>query len=309
MKDFKITRKLMGSVFEFIVADDEQVRAEQYLEEGISEVIRLEKLLTEFADSSETWLVNENAGIEPVQVSEESYKLVQRCVGLSQLTQGAFDITVGPLKKLYNFKTGDSRFPNSENLKRTLNLVGYEQIQLLADRYIYLPKKSMRIGFSAIGKGYAADCVAKIWKDAGVKSGVINASGDLTVIGNKYDGQQWEIGIADPDHPEKALFYLPLKDASVATSGNYEQFFMKDGVRYGHTINPKTGLPVSGIKSVTVVGPSAELCDALATTVYVMGTDVGMHLIDQLPGTNCLIIDDRNKMSKSANLNFEYGRK
>ena len=309
MKDFKVTRKLMGSIFELIVADDNQERAEHQLQVGIEEIMRLEKLLTEFADSSETALVNRNAGITPVKVSEESYKLVERCVALSQLTQGSFDISVGPIKKLYNFKNGNSVFPNPQDLKIALDSVGYEKIHLLADRHLFLPKKSMQIGFSAIGKGYAADSVKRIWKEAGVESGVINASGDLTVLGNKYNGRPWEIGIADPDHPEKAMYYLPLKDVSVATSGNYEQFFMKEGVRFGHTINPKTGLPVSGIKSVTIVGPSAELCDALATAVYVMGIDVGMHLIDQLPGTHCLIIDDRNKISKSTNLNFEYARK
>jgi len=308
MRDFKATRKLMGSIFELIVADDDQERAEHHLLMGIEEIMRLEQLLTEFANSSDTSLVNKNAGIRPVKVSEESYRLVQRCINLSQLTQGSFDITVGPLKKLYNFKNGNSGFPNSLNLKTALGLVGYEQINMLANTHLYLPKPLMQIGFSAIGKGFAADSVKRIWKEAGVESGVINASGDLTVLGNKYNGQPWEIGIADPEHPEKALCYLPLKDVSVATSGNYEQFFMKDGIRFGHTINPKTGLPVSGIKSVTIVGPSAELCDALATAIYVMGVEVGMHLINQLPGTHCLIIDARNIISKSANLNLEYAR-
>jgi FAD:protein FMN transferase len=306
MKDFKITRRLMGSLFELIIADDDQERAGHYLDVGINEIVRLEKLLTEFSDTSETSQVNRNAGISPTRVSTETYRLVQRCVQLSKLTQGAFDITVGPLKSLYNFKNGNGAIPNDENIKNVLGQTGYENIYFLDNNHLYLAKTSMKIGFSAIGKGYAADSVKKIWLEAGVQNAVVNASGDLTVIGKNANGQPWQIGIADPDQPDKVLFYLPLNNGSVATSGNYEQFFMQDGVRYGHTINPKTGLPVTGIQSVTVLGPGGELCDALATAVYVMGIEVGMHLIHQLPGTHCLIIDDKNQLHQSENLNFEY---
>lgn len=305
MKDFKVTRKLMGSIFELIIADDDQAKAEFYIEAGIKEIQRLEELLTEFADSSETSLVNINAGIAPVRVSEETYMLVKRCVQLSELTQGAFDITTGPLKHLYHFKNGNSPFPAPSFIQAALSYTGYKNI-VFGENTLFLPKKNMKIGFSAIGKGYAADCVKRLWLEAGIKNAVVNASGDLTVIGNNAHGEPWVIGIADPDRPDKILLHLPLKSGSIATSGNYEQFFMRNGIRYGHTIDPKTGLPVTGVKSVTVLGPGAELCDALATAVYVMGVEAGMHLINQLPETHCLIIDDRNQLHKSANVNFKY---
>ena len=162
----------------------------------------------------------------------------------------------------------------------------------------------MRISFAAIGKGYAADRVKSLLVNKGIQSGVINASGDLTAWGRNEDGSPWKVGIADPNDPTKIVLWIPIENASVATSGDYEQYFMRDGIRYSHTIDPKTGHPVTGIKSVTIVSPSAELSDALATAVFVMGKDVGMNFIEQLPHTHAVIIDEKNKISTSSKLNI-----
>jgi thiamine biosynthesis lipoprotein len=161
----------------------------------------------------------------------------------------------------------------------------------------------MHISFAAIGKGYAADCVMKLWKQRGIKSGVINASGDLTLWGKRANGSNWKVGIASPDNKDEIILWIPVEEGSVATSGDYEQFFVHDGIRYSHNINPITCKPLTGIKSVSVVSSSAELCDALCTAVYVMGVEVGLHFINQLPKTHCLIIDDANKIHHSKNLN------
>jgi thiamine biosynthesis lipoprotein len=163
----------------------------------------------------------------------------------------------------------------------------------------------MHIAFGAIGKGYAADMVKRKLIQRGVTNGVINASGDLTTFGRRADGSLWKVGIADPNDPTRLLFWIPLENASVATSGNYEQFFELNGIRYSHNIDPRTGMPVRGIKSVTIVSSSAELSDALATAVTIMGVDVGLHFIEQLPGTHCIIINDQNKIFMSRNLRVE----
>jgi len=301
-----MTRKLMGSAFELIVLEDDKNLAELALEAGLNEIKRLEELLTEYEQTSFTSLLNKNAGKIPMQAEEEVYDLLKRCINVSQLTQGSFDITVGPLKKLYNFKNERFILPDKKAVKNALKLTGYQNISLLEDRNIFLQKTGMHISFNAIGKGYAADRVKKLWTNMGIQNGVVNASGDLTVLGKKADGEAWKIGIADPDDPEKILCYLPIDNASVATSGDYEQYFVKNGIRYAHTIDPKTGKPVTGIKSVTVISPGAELSDALATAVFVMGIKTGIHFINQLPHTHCLIIDDHNRISHSANLTFEY---
>jgi FAD:protein FMN transferase len=305
MTEYRRHERLMGSAFELIIVHDNEQLAQLYLEQGITEIKRIETLLTEFRPDSDTVRINEQAALQPIAIDPEVYDLIARCIRLSALTQGAFDITVGALKKLYRFKQGDYSIPHRDIIRTALHLTGYQHIMLLPDYHIRLSKAGVRLSFAAIGKGYAAHCVKQLWLEAGVTDGVINASGDLTVIGHRADGAPWRIGIANPDQSDKMLCYLPIIDGSVATSGDYEQYFMLDGQRYAHTIDPRTGLPLTGIKSVTIIHPHAELCDALATAVYVMGVEAGMHLIHQLPDTHGMIITDDNRYISSKNLIFE----
>jgi thiamine biosynthesis lipoprotein len=291
----------MGSSFELIVVEEDETIALRRLEEGTAEIRRIEALLTEFSPDSYTALLNRHAGEHPVRADPEVYQLIQRCLHLSAITQGAFDISAGALKALYNFKEHQARVPDAALLSRTLAAVGHRYIQLAGDA-VFLSKKGMRIGFGAIGKGYAADKVRSLWKSQGVKAGVINASGDLTAWGLQPDGNPWRVGIADPRDPSRILLWLPVDDAAVATSGDYEQYFEIDGVRYSHNIDPRTGVPVRGIQSVTIISPSAELSDALATAVTVMGTTAGLHLIDQLPEVHGIIIDDQHRLLSSKNI-------
>ena len=294
--------RLMGSDFEFVIVDEEP---EMALNNAIDEVKRIELLLTEFSETSQTSLINQHAGVQPVFVDEEVYRLIKRSKELSVLTQGAFDITCGPLKRLYNFKGETFQFPDTASINNALGKIGADKIQLKEPNRVFLDKPGMHIAFGAIGKGYAADMVKRKLIEGGITSGVINASGDLTAFGRRMDGSMWRVGIADPNDPSRVLFWLPVENACVATSGNYEQYFEVNGIRYSHNIDPRTGLPVKGIKSVTIVSPSAELSDALATAVTVMGVDVGIHFIEQLPGTHCLIITDQNKIFTSRHLRIE----
>jgi thiamine biosynthesis lipoprotein len=297
----QVHTRLMGSSFELIVAEEDEAVADLRLEEGIAEIRRIEGLLTEFSTDSQTALLNNHAGQRPVKVDPEVYQLIRRCIHLSHVTQGAFDISAGALKALYNFKERQARLPDAALLSATLAAVGHRYIQLDGDT-VFLSRKGMRISFGAIGKGYAADKVRALWKSQGVKAGVINASGDLTAWGLQPDGNPWRVGIADPRDPARILLWLPVDDAAVATSGDYEQYFEIGGVRYSHNIDPRSGVPVKGIKSVTIVSPSAELSDALATGVTVMGPSAGLHLIDQLPEVHGIIIDDKDRLLASKNI-------
>ncbi|MBC8151399.1 MAG: FAD:protein FMN transferase [Bacteroidetes bacterium] len=298
----RVNVRLMGSDFELIVVDESPERGHRHVRAGIDEIRRIEAVLTEFSETSQTARINRQAGVEPVVVDAEVYGLLGRCLQLSRLSQGAFDVSAGALKPLYNFKRGLAGFPERAVLNTVRQRVGYQHIDLLPDNRVFLRKKGMRIGFGAIGKGYAADCARALLEARGVKHGVINASGDLTAWGAQPDGSAWKIGIADPGRPDRVIRWLPLRNASVATSGNYEQFFDHNGVRYAHILDPRSGLPTRYLKSVTVINPSAELSDALATVVAVTGAEVGMHLINQIPHTHCLLIDDRNKVFTSKNL-------
>jgi FAD:protein FMN transferase len=301
-QEYRRQARLMGSAFEFVILADDDETGEALLNTSVEEVKRIEYLLTEFSETSQTSLINRNAGLDPVEVDVEVYEIIKRCKQISAITQGAFDITAGLLKKMYNFKGQQFTMPTEVQINDALTRVGYRDVTLLEGNRVRLAKPSMHISFGGIGKGYAADKVKELLIGKGVTSGVINASGDLSAWGTRTDGKPWKVGIANPDDASKKIASIPVQNFSVATSGDYERFFELDGVRYSHTINPKTGKPITGIKSVTIVSPSAELSDALATSVTVMGAEVGLHFIEQLPHTHCLIITGDNRILTSKHL-------
>ena len=169
---------------------------------------------------------------------------------------------------------------------------------------VFLKEKGMRIGFGGIGKGYAADRAKAMLRTLGVSNGIVNASGDLNAWGVQPNGKPWTIGVADPEKTNSPFSYLDITDRAIATSGNYEKVAIIDGKPYSHTIDPKTGFPVTGIKSVTIISPSAEFSDALATPVMVMGVTVGLDLINQMKGIACILIDDSNQLFTSKNINI-----
>lgn len=306
-KEFRNSCKLMGNTFEFtVVADDETIAGNSFTR-AVEEVRRIEALFTTFNDNSYTNQVNAKAGIEPVKVDPEVFQLVERSIRISQLTGGAFDISYGSIdKRLWNFDREMTSLPDPEKARAMVKLIDYRNIILDKNEHsIFLAQPGMRIGFGGIGKGYAADRAAVILQECGIGSGLVNASGDIKAWGHQADGDQWKIGISHPDEPAVAFSYLSLNDNAIATSGNYEKFAWINGRKYSHTINPKTGLPVTGIKSVTVVAPSAELADAMATPVTIMGVKAGLHLIDQLPGFACIIIDDDNTIYSTKNIQLQ----
>jgi len=164
----------------------------------------------------------------------------------------------------------------------------------------------MKIGFGGIGKGYAAMKTAELMKQHGINSGIVNAGGDLFTWGDGDMGEGWKVAIADPKATGDMMAYLSLKNQSIVTSGDYERFAMINGVRYAHIIDPKSGWPSKGIKSVSVISDDAELADALATSIFVMGQENGLHLINQLPGIECMIIDDKDEMKTSEGLQLKW---
>lgn len=303
-KIFKKVERLMGNRFEISTVDTDQARANTIIDLGIAEIQRIEKLLTTFHESSQTQQINQFAGIRAVDVDQEVYDLVARSIRISELTQGAFDLSYGSVdKSLWNFDTEMKSLPSPETAKAMIRLINYKNIVMDPDkRTVFLKEKGMRIGFGGIGKGYAAEMAKAVMIKNGALSGVVNASGDLTTWGKQPHGSEWTIGIADPDSKDQPFSYMQISDMAVATSGNYEKFVMINGRKYSHTINPKTGLPVTGIKSVTIISPNAELSDALATPVTVLGVKVGLDLINQMKQIACIIIDDNSKIFTSKNI-------
>ncbi len=294
----------MGNRFEISVVAEDEAWANDRIGEAVAEIQRIEALLTTFNDHSQTNQINAQAGIAPVRVEREVFELIRRSLLISELTQGAFDITYGSIdKSLWNFDTTMTSLPDAETAKRMVRLINYRNVVLNeANASVFLKEKGMRIGFGGIGKGYAAEMAKRLLLQKGVKSGIVNASGDLTAWGSQPNGSPWTIGVADPNAKNQPFSYLNISNVAVATSGNYEKYAVIGGKKYSHTIDPKTGLPVSGIKSVTILSPNAEIADAMATPVTVMGVRVGLDLINQMQGMACIIIDDKDRIFTSKNI-------
>jgi thiamine biosynthesis lipoprotein len=305
-KAFRKTLPLMGNRFELTVIARDETWAMDRIDAGIAEIRRIEKLLTTFHEDSETSLINRNAGIVPVEVSRETFDLIDRSVRISRLTQGAFDITYGSIdKRLWNFDVTMTALPDKETARRMVRLINYRNVLLDREQCtVFLKEKGMRIGFGGIGKGYAAERAKMIMMAMGVDSGIVNASGDLAIWGYQPDGSPWTIGIVDPNARGQLFSYLNVTNLAVATSGNYEKYALINGKKYSHTINPRTGLPVTGIKSVTILCPDAEFADAIATPVMIMGIRAGLDLINQLKDVEAIVIDDDDQIYHSANLRF-----
>lgn len=301
---FKKQVRLMGNQFEISVVDSREKTANEWIEAGINHIREIEYLLTTYSETSDLYRINESAGIKPVAVHKETFAIIERSLQISALTQGAFDISYGSVdKRLWNFDTQQNELPDPETARKMVRLINYRNIMLDKEKQtVFLKEKGMRIGLGGIGKGYAAEKTRNYLKSLGAKAGIVNASGDLTTWGNQPNGKPWTIGIANPNHTASAFSFIEVSDMAVATSGNYEKYIIVNGKKYSHTINPKTGLPIQGIKSVTVISPNAELADALTTPIAIMGIEAGLFLINQLNGVEAIIIDDDDRVYLSNHI-------
>lgn len=299
--------KLMGTRFEFTAVAKDIKLADEGIENGIKEVKRIESLISSWDKASQTSTINNNAGIQPVTVDKELYDLIERSLRISSLTNGAFDISFASVGNLWRFDGTMEKPPSKAAINISISKINYKNIILNPqDTSVFLKEKGMSIGFGGIGKGYAAEQAKEVMIALGITSGVVSAAGDLTTWGTREDGKMWDVAIAKPDKSKRIIAWLQANNTSIVTSGNYEKFFMHEGKRYSHIIDPRTGYPTSGIKSATVVCTNAELGDALATTMFVMGQTEGLALINQLNGIECLLITDDDRLISSNNLDINY---
>jgi thiamine biosynthesis lipoprotein len=297
---------LMGSRFDISVVATDSAEGNKYIDLAVYEIKRIEALISSWDSHSQTSEIIRNAGIKPVKVDRELFELIERSLAISNLTDGAFDISYASMDRIWKFDGTMNRMPPESEIKASVSKVGYQNIILdKENQTVYLKLKGMKIGFGANGKGYAADKAKKLLISQGVVAGIINASGDMNTWGKQPNGEDWKVAITNPMNKNNAFAMLPLTNGAVVTSGNYEKFVSFNGKRYTHIIDPRTGYPSSGIISVTVFAPKAELADALATSIFVMGTDVGINRINQLPKIECIIIDDEGNIHTSDHINIE----
>lgn len=306
LAEYRQAERLMGNTFEITVVASDESRAREKISMAIAEIRRIEKLLTTFDENSQTNEVNRFAGIRPVKVDPEVFELIKRSLKISRVTNGAFDITYGSVdKRLWNFDRTMTQLPDAATALEMVRLIDYRKVILDEEACtVMLKEKGMRIGFGGIGKGYAADMAKALLVKEGVHSGIVNASGDLISWGLQANQKPWTIGIAHPDDARNAFSWLNISDLAIATSGNYEKYVVIDGKKYSHTINPKTGMPVAGIKSVTIISPYAEIADAMATPVMVLGVKAGLQLVNQINYLGCIIVDDDNRIFSTKNIHL-----
>lgn len=295
----------MGSRFDISVVANDTLEASYYINLAIEEISRIEKLISSWDANSQTSEIIRNAGMHPVKVDEELFDLIERSLAISKLTDGAFDISYASLDKIWKFDGSMKIMPSEAAIKESVAKVGFQNVLINKENQtVFLKLKGMKIGFGAIGKGYAADKAKALLISVGVTAGIINASGDMNTWGKQPNGDDWKVAITNPLNKNNAFALFPISNSAVVTSGDYEKYVIFDGKRYSHIINPKTGYPASEIISVSVFAPKAELADALATSIFVMGTDSGLNLINQLKDIECIIIDFDGKIHTSTNINI-----
>lgn len=283
---------LMGSRFEITPYAPTESLVNASIDSAIAEIRRIESVISEWQPNSEVSLVNRMSGVEAVKVSDELFGLVKRSKKVSNLTNGAFDISWAAARNVWKFDGSMKSLPNKQTLDSLVELINYQNI-ILNDsaKTIFLSKRGMAIGMGGIGKGYAANKARDVMKKMGVESGIVIAGGDLITWGKPAEKDYWPIGIANPKNASKAAAWFEVSEAAVVSSGDYEHFAVFDGKSYGHILDPRTCMPVEGLHSVTVICPDAEIADALATSVFILGKENGLSLVNQLKGVECVIID------------------
>jgi thiamine biosynthesis lipoprotein len=257
--------------------------------------------MSPWLDSSDVTRINRSAGKERVKVSPETFEVIQKAQEISELSEGGFDITIGPLTELWREARKKTIPPSIEDVKEKLGLVNFKNIETDQEGKVFLKKKGMAIDLGGIAKGYAVDRAFELLKSLGYRNLIVNAGGDLRVGGLK-NNQPWSIGIQNPRESQKILARIPVSDMAVTTSGDYEKFFIYEGKRYHHIFNPRDGFPAEGCQSVTIVTKDCITADGLATAVFVLGAEKGYSLCQKLDGVDCLIVDKEGKIIFSPGL-------
>jgi len=298
----KRTQMHMGTLVSITAVAPTDQAANGAINAGFQEVKRLEQLLSTWITSSEISLVNASAGVRPVPVSLETWTVVQRAKQAADMTDGGFNIAIGPAVDAWRV-TEDQRIPTETELDALRPLVDLQAVWAdLREQTVYLQKPGMRVDVGGIGKGYAADQAVRAMKKVGALAGVVALSGDIKTFGQLPGGRKFPVGIQHPRKEGEVLAYIDLEDEAISTAGDYERFFERDGVRYHHILDPKTLQPSRGCQSVTVIAKEGVWADGLDTGIFVMGPERGMELVEQLPDVEAIIVGHDGRVFLSSGL-------
>ncbi len=291
---------LMGTRVSVELWHDDPAQGEALVDAVLEEFRRIDRGMSTYKPESEISQLNAAAAERPFVASEELFGLIERSLELSAASGGAFDITYESVGYLYDFR--ERRHPDAAEVAERLPAIDYRHVELdRAKRTVRFATPGVRINLGGIAKGYAVERGAEMLRAAGVRHAVLNAGGDTRVVGDRR-GQPWLIGIRHPRLDGAVVTRLPLVDEAISTSGDYERYFEEDGRRYHHILNPSTGLPTEGVLSVTVIGPDATITDGLSTTLFVLGAEEGLALIERFDGYEAVVVTSDGTLSYSSGL-------
>ena len=297
---FKEARGIMGTNIEVDLWDTDAIHAKGCIEEVMGEMERIDQDMSPYIKTSELYKINQYAAEKPVKISQEMYDLIKRSFYFSDISHGAFDITFASIGYRYDYRKHIK--PTDAQIKASLKEINYHHIKLDPEhRTIRFDMPGVRIDLGGIAKGHAVDNSITLLQRCGIKDAMVTAGGDSRIIGD-HDGRPWMTGIKDPRNKKDSVVVIPLVNTAISTSGDYERYFIKNGVRYHHILNPRTGKSVHSTRSVTILGPDATTTDGLSTTIFVMGPKAGMALVEKLKDVDAVIIDNQGKIHYSSGL-------
>ncbi|MGD8908350.1 MAG: FAD:protein FMN transferase [Chromatiales bacterium] len=291
---------IMGTRIGIELWHEDKTTARRAIDAALAEFLRLDQALSPYVESSELYRVNQTAAQQPLVISQEFFELLQTSLDYSRLTDGAFDITFASIGYQYDYRKGVK--PNDQAIADALPLINHRLLTLNSDTStVAFKREGMRIDLGGIAKGYAVDRAIGILQSHGIEHALVSAGGDSRLLGD-HRGRPWNIGIKAPRKKYGLAAVLPLSETAISTSGDYERYFERDGVRYHHIISPKTGRSAGELRSVTLLGPNATRTDALSTSVFVLGLEKGLALINHLDDVEAVIIDSQGVMHMSKGM-------
>jgi FAD:protein FMN transferase len=297
---FSRDEAIMGTAIHVELWGDDARAAERAIDAVMAEMHRIDRLMSPYKSDSELSRINRDAGRKPVAVGAELFGLIERSLHFSKLSDGAFDITFASVGHLYDYRSGVA--PDAAALERARQAIGWQHLQLDAGkRTVRFGRDGMRIDLGGFAKGYVVDTSIAILKRLGVEHAVVAAGGDSHVMGDRR-GRPWSIAIRDPRDAKRVVAVLPLRDTSISTSGDYERYFERDGVRHHHLIDPKTGASPRSVRSVTILADDGLTSEGLSKCLFVLGLERGMRLVESLPGVDAVVVDAAGALHFSSGL-------
>ncbi|MCD5401924.1 FAD:protein FMN transferase [candidate division NPL-UPA2 bacterium] len=287
------TRFLLGTTVEITIKGEEEARARQAIHHAFREIEKIHNLMNPFCEDSELSRLNREGAEGPVELGPDTFRVIQKSLRLSELSQGAFDITIAPLLRLWDAARKRGQLPGREELQKTLALVNYQNILFDEEkRTVKFREKGMSLNLGGIAKGYAVDKAVEKLRYWGIERAIVNAGGDIYLLGRPWERDFWVIGLKHPRRRGAILGTIKARDEAMVTSGDYEDYFILDGQRFSHLLDPRKGRPVEGVLSVTVLAENTLKADGLSTAIFVLGPKKGLELANRLAGVETIIVSE-----------------